>query len=341
METSGGNPWNRFFFLEDDDALGRGIAMALSGPDRAVTQADSVARAREALALAQFDLLIFRHQPARRQRAGAAARPAPVRGPDAGHPPHCQRPGAGRGGWPGGRGGRLHHQALLPGGAPGPGQCPAAPRRPGPAAAAGKWTASPSTSPGWSSPKDGAPIDLSKTEQRPAAACWWKPRPHPAQRIAFRAGVGTGARLWTRTPCPWRWGGCGPSWAALPSRPSTGWLHLGGGQMTAPAWALLALAAAGLAFGLWQWTSRRRTLRRLNNMLDRAIAGAFPRELRRDGSFRPGGEAGPVPPGLRRREEDGGGGAGGGEVPDCRHLPPDRTPVATCCCTPLCWARAT
>ena len=49
----------QIFLLEDDDALGRGIAMALSGPDRAVTQADTVARAREALALAQFDLLIL------------------------------------------------------------------------------------------------------------------------------------------------------------------------------------------------------------------------------------------------------------------------------------------
>ena len=48
--------------------------------------------------------------------------------------------------------------------------------------------------------------------------------------------------------------------------------------MTAPAWALLALAAAGLAFGLWQWASRRRTLRRLNAMLDRAIAGGFAEE---------------------------------------------------------------
>ena len=45
--------------------------------------------------------------------------------------------------------------------------------------------------------------------------------------------------------------------------------------MTAPAWALLALAAAGLAFGLWQGVSRRRTLRRLSAMLDRAIAGGF------------------------------------------------------------------
>ena len=45
--------------------------------------------------------------------------------------------------------------------------------------------------------------------------------------------------------------------------------------MTAPAWAFLALAIAGLAFGLWQWVSRRRTLRRLSAMLDRAIAGGF------------------------------------------------------------------
>ena len=48
--------------------------------------------------------------------------------------------------------------------------------------------------------------------------------------------------------------------------------------MTAPAWAFLALAAAGLAFGLWQWVSRRRTLRRLSAMLDRAIAGGFSEE---------------------------------------------------------------
>ena len=43
--------------------------------------------------------------------------------------------------------------------------------------------------------------------------------------------------------------------------------------MTACAWLLLGLAIAGTAFGLWQWGARRRTLRRLNDMLDRAIAG--------------------------------------------------------------------
>ena len=41
---------------------------------------------------------------------------------------------------------------------------------------------------------------------------------------------------------------------------------------------LLALAAVGAAFGLWQWFQRRRTLRRLGDMLDRAIATGFAEE---------------------------------------------------------------
>ena len=48
--------------------------------------------------------------------------------------------------------------------------------------------------------------------------------------------------------------------------------------MSGLSWGLLALAAAGAAFGLWQWLQRRRTLRRLNAMLDRAIAGGFAEE---------------------------------------------------------------
>ena len=48
--------------------------------------------------------------------------------------------------------------------------------------------------------------------------------------------------------------------------------------MTAPAWVFAALAAAGLAYGLWQHAARRRTLRRLNAMLDRAVAGGFAEE---------------------------------------------------------------
>ena len=87
--------------------------------------------------------------------------------------------------------------------------------------------------------------------------------------------------------------------------------------MTALSWALLALAAAGLVFGLWQRASRRRTLRRLNAMLDRAIAGGFARgPVRRDRSSPPWrGKLARFPPGLCRREKDGGGGAGGSEGP--------------------------
>ena len=45
--------------------------------------------------------------------------------------------------------------------------------------------------------------------------------------------------------------------------------------MNALTWALMVLAAAGLAFGFWQWHQRRRTLRQLNELVNRAIAGGF------------------------------------------------------------------
>ena len=45
--------------------------------------------------------------------------------------------------------------------------------------------------------------------------------------------------------------------------------------MTVSAWIFLTLAIVGAAFGLWQLASRRRTFRRLNALLDRAIAGGF------------------------------------------------------------------
>ena len=48
--------------------------------------------------------------------------------------------------------------------------------------------------------------------------------------------------------------------------------------MTGIALTAAALAAAGAAFGVWQWAARQRTLRRLNAMLDRAIAGGFSEE---------------------------------------------------------------
>ena len=47
------------FLLEDDDTLGRGIAMALAGPEASVTCRSTLAQAREALAAERFDLLIL------------------------------------------------------------------------------------------------------------------------------------------------------------------------------------------------------------------------------------------------------------------------------------------
>ena len=47
------------FLLEDDATLGRGISMALAGPERAVTLAGSLAEARAALADGRFALLIL------------------------------------------------------------------------------------------------------------------------------------------------------------------------------------------------------------------------------------------------------------------------------------------
>lgn len=47
------------FLLEDDETLGRGIAMALTGPETSVVCRPSLAKARETLAEDRFDLLIL------------------------------------------------------------------------------------------------------------------------------------------------------------------------------------------------------------------------------------------------------------------------------------------
>ena len=54
--------------------------------------------------------------------------------------------------------------------------------------------------------------------------------------------------------------------------------ELGGKQMTALTWVLLAFAVIGLLFGLWQWTARRRTVQRLDNMLEQSISSGFTEE---------------------------------------------------------------
>ena len=49
----------RIFLLEDDEALGRGVAMALAGPGREVSRAASLAEAKTALAGRRFSLLVL------------------------------------------------------------------------------------------------------------------------------------------------------------------------------------------------------------------------------------------------------------------------------------------
>lgn len=49
----------QIFLLEDDAALNRGIAMALEKPERRITRAESVAKARQALSREQFSLWIL------------------------------------------------------------------------------------------------------------------------------------------------------------------------------------------------------------------------------------------------------------------------------------------
>ena len=48
--------------------------------------------------------------------------------------------------------------------------------------------------------------------------------------------------------------------------------------MTVLTWVLLAFAVIGFLFGLCQWTARRRTVRRLDNMLEQSISGGFTEE---------------------------------------------------------------
>ena len=49
----------QIFLLEDDDALGRGIAMALTGPEQTVERVTTLAQAEAWLADQRFDLLIL------------------------------------------------------------------------------------------------------------------------------------------------------------------------------------------------------------------------------------------------------------------------------------------
>ena len=58
-QRSGTAGMERIFLLEDDAALGRGVAMALERPERQVKRAETLAQAQACLAQTQFDLLIL------------------------------------------------------------------------------------------------------------------------------------------------------------------------------------------------------------------------------------------------------------------------------------------
>ena len=45
--------------------------------------------------------------------------------------------------------------------------------------------------------------------------------------------------------------------------------------MTALTWVLLSFAVIGFIFGFWQWMARRRTVQRLDNMLEQSISSGF------------------------------------------------------------------
>ena len=118
----------RIFLLEDDEALGRGIAMALEGPEQRVIRALSMAEAEKILAAESFNLLILDvNLPdgsgldlLRRVRQSSAV---PVILLTANDMELDEVTGLEAGG------GRLYHQALFSGGAPGQGECPAPPKR--------------------------------------------------------------------------------------------------------------------------------------------------------------------------------------------------------------------
>ena len=157
----------RIFLLEDDAALNRGITMALTGSDRAVTQAVSFTEAREILAAAQFDLHILDInlpdgsglELLRLMRQNGDQTPVILL--TANDLELDEVTGAGS------RGGRLYHKALLAGGAPRPSECPAAAVRSGRTRTGRTGRVFSLTLHGWNSSGTGSPL----TCPRPSSGC--------------------------------------------------------------------------------------------------------------------------------------------------------------------------
>ena len=115
--------------VEDDPTLGEGIRLALQAPELRPQLCRSLADAGELLSRRSFDLLILDiNLPDGNGLDLLRALRREQRRP--GDPADRQRPGDGHRGRAGAGGGRLYHQALLPGGAAGQGEHPAAPGPP-------------------------------------------------------------------------------------------------------------------------------------------------------------------------------------------------------------------
>lgn len=125
--------------------------------------------------------------------------------------------------------------------------------------------------------KEGTIIDLSKTEQR-LLRLLVENRGRTLPRELLLEKVWDGGEFVDENALSVAVRRCVGSSGMPLSEPCMELATLGGKQMTALTWVLLAFAVIGLLFGLWQWTARRRTVQRLDNMLEQSISSGFTEE---------------------------------------------------------------
>ncbi len=203
------------FLLEDDETLGRGIAMALTGPETSVVCRPSLAKAREALAENRFDLLILDvNLPdgsgldlLRQVRAEGDATPVvlltandleldEVTGLEAGADDYITKPFSLAVL-------RARVNAQLRRGVP----------KVSPPLSAGPFAFDFER---MDFRRDGRPWNSPKPSRR-CCGCWWKIGDMPCPGPRWWTGYGrTERNLWRKTPCPSRSSGCGASWRLIP-----------------------------------------------------------------------------------------------------------------------------